>query len=264
MTPNNLYCKNIDELNVYDIDIPKNSIDLTFFSPPYDAIRDYKDKPIFDRKFLGKNLLDITKDGGWCIVNIQDQTKDFAKSLTSFKWAIEWAEIGWKLFECCIYHRHGVPGAWWNKRFRVDHEYLLMFFKGDRPGYFNKQPLMIPAKRPGEKYHAFTRKTDGTKNYNTNNSQPELKCRGTVWHYNTSSTENNRLKSKHPATMPDKMAYDMITCFSKEGDVVFDPFMGSGTTIVAAHNLKRNFIGIDINQEYIDIAKKRLEIECVN
>ncbi len=108
-----------------------NSIDLTVFSPPYDGIRDYKNNWTFDFVELGKQLFRVTKDGGVAVVVIGDGTKNFAKSLTSFRLAVHWVDdIGWKLFESVIYRRDGNPGAWWNQRFRVDHEYILMFFKG--------------------------------------------------------------------------------------------------------------------------------------
>lgn len=256
---NKLHNINIDNINFYNEDIPSHSIDLTLFSPPYDNIRDYKDKPSFDRTYLGKLLYNITKDGGICVVNIQDGTQDFAKSLTSFRWAVEWVDLGWKLFECCIYSKHGRPGAWWNKRFRVDHEYLMIFFKGDRPRYFDKTHLMIPAKCAGEKWHGTQRLTDGSLIKIKPKIQKDVKCRGTIWHYGASTTELNKIKLKHPATMPDKLAEDIIQCFSKEGDVVFDPFAGSGTTLFAANKLKRNFLGCEIAQEYCDIFNERMK-----
>jgi hypothetical protein len=62
---------------------------------------------------------------------IQDSTKDFAKSLTSFRTIVDWCDnIGFRLFECNIYNRQGTEGAWWKQRFRVDHEYMPIFLKG--------------------------------------------------------------------------------------------------------------------------------------
>jgi len=99
-------------------------IDFTLFSPPYDGIRDYKENWQLDFTKLGQELYRVTKDGGVCAVVIGDGTKNFAKSLSSFRLAVNWVDqIGWKLFETCIYKRDGNPGAWWKQRFRVDHEY---------------------------------------------------------------------------------------------------------------------------------------------
>ena len=239
-----------------------DSIDLSVFSPPYDGIRDYKKGWIFDFPSLGKNLYRITKDGGVCAVVIGDGTKDFAKSLTTFKLAVDWCENGgWRLFETCIYSRDGNPGAWWTKRFRVDHEYVLLFFKGSKPKTFNKEPLMVPSKHAGKTYTGTDRLTNG----NFKKIAPKVvnptKCRGTVWQYSTSNTEGNRLKLKHPATYPDKLAEDLILCFSSPNDVVLDPMCGSGTTCVMAIRNNRQAIGIEINEEYCAIAKERVKNE---
>jgi len=63
----------------------------------------------------------------------------------------------------------------------------------------------------------------------------------------------------HPAIFPEKLARDHIYSWSNEGDLVYDPFMGSGTTAKMAHILKRRWIGSEISQEYVDTANKRLE-----
>lgn len=239
-----------------------NSIDLTVFSPPYDNIRDYKKNWTFDFASLGKRLFQVTKDGGVAAIVIGDGTKNFAKSLTSFRLAVNWVdEIGWKLFESVIYKRDGNPGAWWNQRFRVDHEYILLFFKGDRPKSFSKEHLMVPSKHAGKIYSGTDRLTNGGFKTIEPKVVNPMKCRGTIWQYSTSNTEGNRLKLEHPATFPDKLAEDLILCFSKPGEVVLDPMCGSGTTCVAAHNNHRHYIGIEISEEYCNIARKRIESE---
>jgi DNA modification methylase len=240
-----------------------NSIDLTVFSPPYDGIRDYKNNWVFNFVELGKHLFRVTKDGGVAVVVIGDGTKNFAKSLTSFRLAVNWVDdIGWKLFESVIYKRDGNPGAWWNQRFRVDHEYILMFFKGNRPKTFHKEHLMIPSKHAGKIYSGTDRLTNGGFKKIEPKAVNPMKCRGTVWEYSTSNTEGNRLKLQHPATFPDKLASDLILCFSEPHDVVLDPMCGSGTTCVQAKLNNRQFIGIEISEEYCDIARKRLQIEA--
>ena len=151
--------------------IPDKSIDLFVLSPPYDALRTYKKKLDkkkldFDLHATGEQIYRLLKDGGICAMVIQDQTKNFAKSLTSFRTIVDWVDnIGLRLFECCIYHKNGTEGAWWTKRFRVDHEYIPIFLKGDRPTYFDKENLKIPSKHGGKMMSGFaTRKTDGTTN----------------------------------------------------------------------------------------------------
>lgn len=243
--------------------VPDHSIDLTVFSPPYDQIRDYEGKWSLDFHRLGQELFRTTKDGGICAVVIGDGTKDYAKSLTSFRLAVDWCDkLGWRMFETCIYERAGNPGNWWSKRFRVDHEYVMLFLKGQHPKSFDKMPLMVPSKHAGKVYTGTDRLTSGA----TRRMKPKvvnaMKCRGTVWHYSTSNSEGNRLKLKHPATYPNKLAEDLIRCFSAPGDLVLDPMMGSGTTCVMAAQNERRYIGIDISAKYCDIARERLQVEA--
>ena len=234
------------------------TIDMIVTSPPYDSIRDYKGFSA-DLSKIGKESYRVLKDGGIAVVVIQDQTKNFGKTLTSFRLAIDWCDnAGFKLFECLIYKKLGAEGAWWNKRFRVDHEYMMVFLKGDRPAYFNKEPLKIPSKHGGKVMTGGgTRLTNGTRIATRAIHINPMKCRGTVWVYETAG-DGSRLKHQHPATYPDQLPYDFIECFCPEGGIVLDPFMGSGTTALAAKALKRNYFGIDISQEYVDLAQKRV------
>lgn len=240
----------------------ESSVDLTTFSPPYDSIRDYKNQWSFDYSALGRELYRVTKDGGICAVVIGDGTKDFAKSLTTARLTVDWCDnAGWRLFEQCIYFRDGNPGAWWSQRFRVDHEYILLFLKGKKPKTFHKEPLMVPSKHAGKTYSGTDRLTNGGFKQIEKGQVNPLKCRGTVWRYATSNTEGNRLKLKHPATYPDKLAEDVVLCFSEPGDIILDPTSGSGTTCVVAARNQRRFVGIDISEEYCAVARERLLTE---
>lgn len=243
--------------------MPDDFVHLTLFSPPYDSIRDYQGSWSLDYQTLGAELFRTSVEGAVCVVVIGDGTRQFAKSLTTFRWAVDWCDrVGWRLFECCIYSRHGNPGAWWTQRFRVDHEFILVFFKGRRPRVFNKAPLMVESKHAGKKYSGTDRLTSGGFKRIEPKSVNARKCRGTVWSYSTSNTEGNRLKLRHPATFPDKLADDIVSCFSRNGDIVLDPMAGSGTTCVSASRLGRRFLGIEISHEYVEIAQSRLAAEA--
>ena len=257
---NNIYTgNNLDILKHFN----DESIDLVVTYPPYDKLRSYKGNYKIDLTELGKEIHRVLKDGGIYAMVMQDQTKNFGKSLTTFRTAISHVDIiGFKLFETCIYQKLGCEGAWWTKRFRVDHEYILIFLKGKRPRYFDKEPIKIPSKHGGKTMTGCaTRKTDGTTFKSKKVTINKMKCPGTIWNY-ANGGDKNKLKRKHPAVFPDKIPRDLIQVFCPEGGVVLDPMCGSGSTLVQAKQLKRNFIGIDIEQEYVDLANQRLEEEC--
>ncbi len=239
--------------------IPSNSVDLVVTSPPYDDIRIYNGFSL-DLPAIGKELKRILKDGGIAAMVIQDATRNFGKTLTSFKTIIDWCDnAGFKLFETVIYRKYGTEGAWWTKRFRVDHEYMPIFLKGDRPAYFNKEPLKIPSKHGGKTMTGSgNRRTDGTTTKTITRKINGMKCRGTVWDY-LNAGDKNPLKRKHPATFPDKIPTDFIQCFCPPKGVVLDPFIGSGSTAVVAKQLGRSYIGIDISKEYCKLAEERIK-----
>ncbi|PKP58160.1 MAG: site-specific DNA-methyltransferase [Candidatus Altiarchaeales archaeon HGW-Altiarchaeales-2] len=257
------------ELNdIYAIDaleglkgLPDNCLDLMVTSPPYDNLRDYKGFSL-DLSAIGKEVFRVMKDGGIAVMVMQDQTKNFGKTLTTFKTAIDWCEnAGFKLFETLIYRKYGAEGAWWNKRFRVDHEYMLVFLKGEKPSYFNKEPLKIPSKHGGKTMTGGgTRLTNGIRIPTRPITINIMKCRGTIWEYMTAG-DGTRLKHQHPATFPDKLPYDFIQCFCPPDGIVLDIFMGSGTTALAAIGMGRKFLGFDISKDYVDLAKKRIREE---
>lgn len=247
-------------------ELPPGSIDLTVFSPPYDQLRSYQGNWSLDAPALGDELLRVSREGAMAAVVLGDASRDFAKSLTTFRWAVDWVDrAGWRLYECCIYARAGRPGPWWRHRFRVDHEYVLLFLKGSRPRVFHKEALMVPTKYAGLPYRPSVRHRDGSLTRHQPGRKPLLvrsrKCRGTIWPYAGSSSEGNRIKLQHPATFPDKLAGDLIRCFSNPGDLVLDPMCGSGTTPVMAARHGRRYLGIDVGAAYTAIARKRLKAE---
>lgn len=239
-------------------DFPAECFDLTVFSPPYDGLRDYNGFTL-DLHGLGAALFRVTKSGGVVVMVIQDQTRGGRKSLTSFRTILDWCDnIGFGLWECVIYHRHGKDGAWWQRRLRVDHEYMPVFVKGDKPAYFNKQPLKIPTKHGGK---AMTGGANRNKDNRTVASAPMVinaeKCPGTIWNISNGG-DKVQMKRAHPATYPDRIPYQFIQLFCPPDGLVLDPMLGSGSTAMAAKLLGRDYIGIDISEEYCLLAQKRL------
>jgi len=243
--------------------LPSGSVDLTVTSPPYDDLRRYDTPTPLDLTALGEALFRVTKEGGVCIVVMGDASRHFAKSLSSFRLALSWCDrAGWRLFETCLYHRHGVPGPWWRSRLRVDHEFIFIFFKGKRPKNFRKERLLVPTKHAGEKVSRRPFPRRGVSWVLPPPTIAPFQCRGTVWPYSASSSERNEVKLGHPATMPDKLAADLILGFSEPGNLVLDPLMGSGTSVVMAAKLGRRFLGIDASARYVEIVRQRLAREA--
>lgn len=237
-----------------------NTFDLTVFSPPYDELRDYNGFD-FDLNELGRELYRVSKEGAPVVMVIQDQTKNGHKSLTSFRTIVDWCDnIGFGLFECTIYRKQGKDGAWWSRRFRVDHEYMPIFIKGQKPKTFDKESIKIPCKHAGKTMiGGANRNKDGVTENSRSMIINDTKCPGTIWDYGNGG-DKIWMKRRHPAAYPDKIPYDFIQVFTNEGDLILDPMCGSGSTLVAARALNRNYIGIDISKEYCQLSKDRVNI----
>lgn len=238
-----------------------DAFDLTVTSPPYDRLRDYQGHAV-DLHALGEQLFRVTKEGGAVAMVMQDQTVGGAKTLTTFNTILDWCQaIGFRLWECPIYHRQGVDGAWWGRRLRVDHEYMPVFVKGKKPAYFDKQPLKVPCKDAGRTAGNSTyRQKDGSLKPGRNHIVNPTKCRGTVWAISNGGSRAG-LKHRHPAVFPDRLPYDFIQLLCPPSGRVLDPLVGSGSTGVAAAKLGRDFVGIDISPDYCALARERIA-EC--
>jgi len=143
---------------------------------------------------------------------------------------------------------------------------MPIFFKGKRPQYFDKEHLKIDARYGGqENCWGKVHEVRSTKNVLIEEEKvinKSKKCRGTVWDYTrTRSLENMRKgrKSEHPAAFPLQFPMDIIPTFTKEGMVVLDPLCGSGTTLIRAKKLNRQYIGIDISKDYCDLAEELIK-----
>lgn len=239
--------------------LPDASVDMVVTSPPYDQVRKYNGFS-YDLHSTGAEIFRVLKDGGIAAMVIQDQTKNFGKSLTSFRTIVDWCDnIGFKLFECVVYKKHGTEGAWWKQRFRVDHEYIPLFLKGERPRYFDKEPLKIESKHGGRVLSGSgNRRTDGKTTKTVRRPINKKKCRGTVWNY-LMAGDKNPLKRKHPAVFPDAIPRDLIQCFCPKEGIVLDPYLGSGSTAVVSRQLGRRFIGFEICSDYCKLANQRIK-----
>ena len=249
MPKSNAYCKNcIDGMK----QLPEESIDLTVTSPPYDGLRDYNGY-LFEWKATIEQLARITKNGGVVVWIVNDQTINGSETGSSFRQALYAMECGFNLHDTMIWSKSAVtfPDA---NRYLPSFEYMFVFSKG-APKTYN--PIKDrPNIHAGTKAHGTFRQKDGSMKKKLHQQVFEdFGIRFNVW--NIPAEKHNT--TGHPAVFPYAIAADHIKSWSSEGDMVLDPFLGSGTTRIAAYDLNRNFIGYEISKEYFDKQEERFE-----
>jgi len=231
-----------------------NFIDLTVTSPPYDGLRTYNGYS-FDFESVAKELYRVTKQGGVVVWIVGDATIDGSESGTSFKQALYFKEIGFKLHDTMIWRKPDAKPLTHN-RYEQSFEYMFVFSKG-KPKKFNGIKDK-PNKWAGTNEHGTWRDTDGTMQRKSGHNSKVISdfgLRHNTWDILTVKSN----KFKHPAPFPEQLANDHILSWSNEEDLVYDCFMGSGTTAKMAIINKRKWIGSDMSKEYVDIANKRLK-----
>lgn len=235
--------------------MPDNFIDLTVTSPPYDNLRDYRGFK-FPFKHIARHLFRVTKIGGVVVWVVADATINGSETGTSFRQALFFMECGFRLHDTMIYNKHSVPLS--HNRYEQHFEYMFVFSKG-AVKKFNP----IKEKKnwiDNRTVRSFGREKDGSKDVGKSGAMTH-KVKGNVWKYNTGGghTTEDIIAHRHPAIFPEVLAADHIKSWSNEGDIIYDPFGGSGTTAKMAHLLKRNWISSEISDFYCGISKKRLD-----
>lgn len=233
--------------------LPENFIDLTVTSPPYDNLRTYKGYD-FDFKSIADQLFRITKKGGVVVWVVGDQTIKGSETGTSFKQALYFKEIGFNLHDTMIYQKTGTGACGSNYAYWQEFEYMFVFSK-DKIKTVNriKDVENLSFGKSVTKGRISTHGKDKDKKHRI---VPKMSVRTNIWRIHSSKNDDPHLK--HPAKFPEKLANDHIISWSNPGDLVFDPMCGSGTTCKMAKINRRDYIGIDISQEYCDIAVKRV------
>lgn len=240
--------------------IPSNTIDCVITSPPYDNLREYNNNDLwnFDKfKKVAEHLYRVLKSGGIIVWIVSDQTIKGSETGTSFKQALYFKEIGFNIHDTMIWEKPTFTDvASLKVRYAQVFEYMFIFSKG-KPKTFNpiKDKLNTTF---GSKIHGTIRLPNG-ETKPMNNIGKEIKQFGqrhNVWKLNTECSNKER---KHPAQFPIKLVHDHIITWTNKNDIVLDCFMGSGTTGVACKELERKFIGIEIDNDYFNTAKERIE-----
>ena len=239
-------------------ELPDNCIDLTVTSPPYDNLRTYKGFT-FDYQSVIQELYRITKPGGIVVWVVGDSTTNGSESGSSFRQALYFMDTGFKLHDTMIYEKNSsaFPASRTSKRYTQIFEYMFVFCKGK---IRNDITLLCdkPNKWAGHTNWGNNTQYDKEGNLKqTNNIKPvpDFSLRNNIWKYSVGFND----KTGHPAVFPEQLAQDHILSWSNEGDIVLDPFMGSGTTAKMAVLNNRYYIGFDISEEYCKIAQNRIE-----
>lgn len=242
-------------------EIPDGSVDLTVTSPPYDNLRSYNGnndqwgEHVWEAVLA--DLYRVTKDGGVVVWIVGDATIKGSETGTSFKQALWAMECGFNLHDTMIWNKGNFTAVGALKtRYAPVFEYMFIFSKG-RPSTFS--PIKDrPNKHYGVKYHQTVRQKDGTTKDGHGKGKKkiaEFGQRHNIWLLPPEKSNNKRF---HPAQYPEHIAADHIISWSNEEDIVLDPFMGSGTSGVAAKNLNRKFIGVELDETYFRIAQDRI------
>ena len=228
-------------------DIPNNSLHLMITSPPYNVSKEYdNDLSLNEYLNLLKNCFTETYrvlvDGGRACINIANIGRKPYIPLSDYVSKIM-IEIGFNMRGEIIWNKSagaGISTAWGsfqsasNPILRDVHEYILIFSKGNYKRERNKEEKEL-------------RKDNITK-------EEFIEWTKSVWTMNTESAK----RIGHPAPFPEELPNRLIKLFSFTNDIVIDPFMGSGTTAIAAIKNNRNFVGYEINEEYINLANNRI------
>lgn len=248
---NKIYCQdNVEGMRMLD----NECIDLTVTSPPYDNLRQYNGYS-FDFENVAKELYRVTKQGGVVVWVVGDATIKGSETGTSFRQALCFMECGFKLHDTMIYIKNGGINRGSLKAYQQKFEYMFVFAKGEircvnlirdrKNKYVEDRIKQVRQKNGTYKPHHFKTSEYGVR-YN-------------YWIYDTG--KHNGEVFNHPAQFPLSLAKDHIISWSNPCDTILDPFMGSGTTALAALQLGRKYIGFEISQEYVDIANKRIAAE---
>lgn len=256
------YMKQIQLIHGDCLDVMKtmqeNSVDLTVTSPPYDKLRTYEDSLEWGEhvwKPVMQELFRLTKAGGVVVWVVGDATIKGSETGTSFKQALWGIECGFNLHDTMIWEKTGrVPTQ---DRYYNVMEYMFVLSKG-KPKAMNficDSPCVNGGRKQKKDKVINKGKNEKADGYFIRN---EFGRRSNIWKIHVGKNP-----TKHPAIFPEKLANDHILSWSNKDDLVFDPFMGSGTSGKMALKNNRRFIGIEKVKKYFEIAQKRLATETV-
>ena len=245
-------CDNLEYLKT----VETNSFDMTITSPPYDNLRDYEGYS-WNFKELAKELYRTTKQGGVVVWVVGDATIKGSETGSSFRQALYFMECGFNLHDTMIYVKD--PKFPRSNGYGNSFDYMFVFSKN---AIMKFNPIKRKTLNKGFNKLVTDRQKNGKlieKRYDSPGESPLYN----VWYYSSGYMKSTKDKKafEHPAIYPEQLAMDHIISWSNENDLVFDPFMGSGTTAKMAERSNRRWIGCEISKEYCEITKNRMETE---
>lgn len=232
---------------------PSNFIDLTVTSPPYDNLRTYNGY-VFNFEAIAQQLWRVTRPGGVVVWVVGDATINGSETGTSFRQALYFMSLGFNLHDTMIYEVAGTGAkgstlAYWQafefmfifSKYKPNTHNLIKDVSNKNAGATVPGRAGIDGRSKNEPFHLIN----------------EFGIRTNIWRYSVGFADNSD-KTDHPAPFPEALARDHIISWSNPGDLVLDPMCGSGTTLKMAVEQGRRYIGIDISQEYCNIAQRRV------
>lgn len=241
-------------------------IDLVVTSPPYDDLRSYSSKQIVGRdawsmarfELVARELGRVLKPGGVIVWNVNDSSTE-GESGNSFRQALFFMEhCGLLLHDTMIYQKSNFSNPS-TTRYHQVFEYVFILAKG-RPKTFNpiKDRENVYAGKQGSYGKNTVTQKDGSKKLRPQKINTARGMRHNVWLMPTTGQTGESRKYLHPAMFSLQFAKDHIASWSNPGDIVLDPFMGSGTTACAALSVNRKVIGVEVSADYVNIQLQRM------
>jgi len=248
--------------------MPDNYIDLTITSPPYDDLRTYNNHITgskskynghsFPFEEIAKELYRITKQGGVVVWVVGDSCIEGNETGNSFRQALFFKECGFNLFDTMIYSKPPRGAVGNNKTYWQTFEYMFVLSKG-KPKTIN---LLTDRRnkdaRKGD--NGTKRLPNGSLLQLSRGGYGEYGRRTNIWEYNIGKghSTDDAVAHEHPAIFPEKLAKDHIYTWSNEGELVYDPMMGSGTVAKMCIFMSRDYIGSEIDKYYCEISEQRI------
>lgn len=245
--------------------LQRESVDLVVTSPPYDDLRTYGGHS-WDFFGVAWQLCRVLKQGGVIVWVVGDGTKEGSETGNSMDQARHFMRLGLRLHDTMIYEKKQIAFPM-HERYNQTFEYMFVFSKG-KPKAINllQERTKYDPSLIGKTGRHTTRNRDGSQSDMEYETNKELKTRNNVWRYGVGVNQSamDAVAFEHPAIFPEALAKDHIQSWSNPGEIVLDPFSGSGTTMKAAKELNRLAIGIEIEPRYCEITRQRLQQETLN